>query len=74
MVSGDLWQVWQCALIKRVAEHVDTVIVDGRVVVERGRMTMFDEDELYEQIRNINWAQLFKDRVGLSFKMRWPVS
>ncbi len=52
---------------------VDIVIVDGRVVVEHQRTTMFDEDELYAQIQAINWAQLFHERMGLPLRMRWPV-
>lgn len=52
---------------------VDTVLVDGRVVVEAGRITSFDEDELYREIGAIDWAQRFTDRTGLPLKMRWPV-
>lgn len=52
---------------------VDTVIIDGRVVVEGGRMILFDEEELYEELRKINWAKMYEDRLGLRFKMRWPV-
>jgi 5-methylthioadenosine/S-adenosylhomocysteine deaminase len=53
---------------------VDTVLVDGQIVVEGGRMTRFDEDELYEEVKAINWAERFTDRTGLPLRIRWPVT
>lgn len=52
---------------------VDTVIVDGRVVVERQRTTLFDEDELYAQVKAIDWGRVLSERTNLPLRMRWPV-
>lgn len=51
---------------------VDTVLVNGRVVVEGGRITSFDEDELYAEIRSIDWGALLSERTGLPLEKRWP--
>lgn len=52
---------------------VDMVIVDGRVVVEGGRVTTIDEQALYAQIDAIDWAARLHERTGLPLRTRWPV-
>lgn len=52
---------------------VETVVVDGCVVVEYGRCTTFDERELYERIAGIDWANRLQTRLGLPLNQRWPV-
>jgi len=52
---------------------VHTVIVDGRVVVESGRCTLIDEDELYDEVRRVDWAARILARTGLVSPSRWPV-
>ncbi|MFN8525722.1 MAG: amidohydrolase family protein [Chloroflexota bacterium] len=51
---------------------VDTVLIDGRVVVERGRQTFADEERLFDQVQAIG-ERLQRD-TGISFpRSRWPI-
>jgi cytosine/adenosine deaminase-related metal-dependent hydrolase len=50
---------------------VDTVIVDGVVVCERGRITTVDEEALYDEVEAIGRSVL--DRVGWVPPVKWPV-
>lgn len=52
---------------------VDTVIVDGRVIVERGRALTLDEDAIIEAARRR--APAILERTGLAARIapRWPV-
>jgi 5-methylthioadenosine/S-adenosylhomocysteine deaminase len=50
---------------------VDTVIVDGRVVVEHGRATYVDEVALVRKVQALGEKLL--DRTGIRFSPRWPV-
>jgi cytosine/adenosine deaminase-related metal-dependent hydrolase len=50
---------------------VHTVFVDGRKVVDAGRMTTIDEDELYESVQRAGEAIVV--RSGLPDKAKWPV-
>jgi 5-methylthioadenosine/S-adenosylhomocysteine deaminase len=52
---------------------VDTVIVEGQVVVEGGRVQMIDERALYDEVDRIDWARLLHERAGLPLRVRWPV-
>jgi cytosine/adenosine deaminase-related metal-dependent hydrolase len=52
-------------------QSVDTVFVDGRIVVEHGRMTTVDEDEIYCRAQAAGEAIIA--RTGLPRKMKWPV-
>jgi 5-methylthioadenosine/S-adenosylhomocysteine deaminase len=50
---------------------VDTVIVDGRIVVERGRVTTIDERALYEHVERLARAHIA--RAGVPIESKWPV-
>jgi 5-methylthioadenosine/S-adenosylhomocysteine deaminase len=51
---------------------VDTVIVDGKVVLEGGRQTFVDADRLYGQVQEI--GESVQARTGISFpRSRWPI-
>jgi cytosine/adenosine deaminase-related metal-dependent hydrolase len=51
---------------------VDTVIVDGRIVLEGGRQTFVDAERLYDQIQAI--GESLQARTGITFpRSRWPI-
>jgi cytosine/adenosine deaminase-related metal-dependent hydrolase len=51
---------------------VDTVIVDGQVVLEGGRQHFVDADRLYSQVQEI--GESLQARTGISFpRSRWPI-
>lgn len=51
---------------------VDTVIVDGRIVVEGGKQTWVDADRLYGQVQAI--GESLQARTGITFPAsRWPI-
>jgi hypothetical protein len=50
---------------------VDTVLVDGRVVVEGGRLTTIDEGWLYREAERLAPAMIA--RSGLPLQRRWAV-
>ena len=50
---------------------VDTVIVDGRVVVENQVPVFVDEWELIQKVQKLGEKLLA--RTGVSFPSRWPV-
>ena len=51
---------------------VDTVIVDGRVVLEGGRQRFADAERLYGQVQEI--GESLQARTGISFpRSRWPI-
>ena len=52
-------------------KSVDTVIVEGQVVLEGGQFTSLDEREMLVQAAA--QAKACNDRIGLPFKSRWPV-
>jgi len=52
-------------------KSVHTVLVDGRVVVEAGRMTLVDEEKVYRRAQEAGEAIIA--RTGLPRKMKWPV-
>ena len=52
-------------------KSVDTVIVDGRVVLDGGEFTGLDEREVLAQAAE--QARACNDRIGLPFESRWPV-
>ena len=51
--------------------EVDTVVVDGRIVVEHGQLLTMDEDEVMEQAHQHAGA-LYR-RAGIEIKPAWPV-
>ncbi len=50
---------------------VDTVIVDGNIVVENGRCTRVDERDIYQRAQRA--GQAIVARTGLPRRMKWPV-
>jgi 5-methylthioadenosine/S-adenosylhomocysteine deaminase len=62
--------VHQLALLNR-AGGVDTVIVDGQIVLRDGRSTRLDESEAYATVRKTVDARM--RRLGLSSALAWPV-
>ena len=50
---------------------VRTVLIDGRVVLDEGRVTTIDETSVYRRIEPLSRAQIA--RAGLSLPSRWPV-
>jgi cytosine/adenosine deaminase-related metal-dependent hydrolase len=50
---------------------VRTVIIDGRVVLDEGRITTIDETEVYRKIESLSRAQIA--RAHLRMNPRWPV-
>jgi cytosine/adenosine deaminase-related metal-dependent hydrolase len=48
---------------------VETVLVDGRVVVEGGKLLGVDEESLYDRLQTM--GENLMQRVGISFRYRW---
>jgi cytosine/adenosine deaminase-related metal-dependent hydrolase len=53
------------------AKSVDTVIVDGKVIVSSGHSTQVDEQAVYEQARRASRGLL--ERMGWPIAPRWPL-
>jgi cytosine/adenosine deaminase-related metal-dependent hydrolase len=51
--------------------EVDTVVVDGQIVVEQGQLLTMDEDEVMEQAQQ--HAQALYKRAGIEITPKWPV-
>ena len=50
---------------------VRTVVVDGRIVLDEGRITTIDERDVYRRVESLGRAQIA--RAGLPLPSRWPV-
>jgi len=50
---------------------VDTVLVDGKLVCERGRVTTVDEESVYEELESVGRSVLA--RAGWDPPIKWPV-
>jgi cytosine/adenosine deaminase-related metal-dependent hydrolase len=51
--------------------EVDTVVIDGKVVVEQGQLLTMDEYEIIGQA-NEHATHLYR-RAGIDLKPRWPI-
>jgi cytosine/adenosine deaminase-related metal-dependent hydrolase len=51
---------------------VDTVIVGGDVVVEKGRLTHIDEEQLIREARSKDWRKWLAEKTSLPYRQRWP--
>jgi len=54
-------------------KSVDTVIIDGEIVVEGGKLMTLDEFAVYDAMEKVDWARIIEDRTGIPLKTRWPV-
>jgi len=50
---------------------VDTVVIDGRIVVRDGRCLTLDEEAVLREARQ-RAAEVYR-RAGMAIKPRWPV-
>ena len=50
---------------------VHTVLIDGRVVLDDGRLTMLDEPALYERVERLSREHV--RRAGVPIDSKWPV-
>jgi hypothetical protein len=50
---------------------VRTVIIDGRIVLDGGRLTTLDERALYARVETL--ARELVARAGLPIESKWPV-
>ena len=50
---------------------VRTVLIDGRVVLDEGRLTTLDERELYARVERLSREHV--RRAGVSIENKWPV-
>ena len=53
------------------SKTVDTVLIDGEIVLREGRFVTFDEEAAYEAIDRA--ARSLIERLGFSIPTRWPV-
>ena len=60
-----------CLVYSVSGASVETVLVDGRVVVRDRRTTLFDQDEVARRVQGLRQDLL--DRAGLEPESRWPV-
>lgn len=51
--------------------EVDTVVVDGRIVVEQGQLLTLNEEEVIKQAHQ--HAESLYQRAGIEIKPKWPV-
>ena len=50
---------------------VRTVLIDGRVVLDEGRLTTLDERALYERVEQLSREHV--RRAGVAIESVWPV-
>ena len=51
---------------------VRTVLIDGRVVLDEGRLTTLDERVLYDRVEVLAREQI--RRAGLRIQSKWPMA
>ncbi len=65
-----LFNVVNTLVYSATGDSVDTVLVNGNIVMEHRRMTTVNEDEIYEQIQKV--GENMVQSSGLKLKTRWP--
>lgn len=66
-----LIDVANCLVYASDGRAVDTVMVDGRILVEHGRLVSIDEQSLYREAERL--SPDFVRRSGLPIRHRWPI-
>ena len=56
-----------------VGANVDTVIVDGRVIMEKGEIRTVDEKQIMAKAQEAGAKILERTGLGRKLKPRWPV-
>lgn len=51
--------------------EVDTVLVDGKIVVKQGQLVTMKEEEIIQQA-NVHAQQVYR-RAGINIKPKWPI-
>ncbi|MFQ5915193.1 MAG: amidohydrolase family protein [Nitrospinota bacterium] len=54
-------------------KSVDTVIIDGNIVVEAGKLMTMDEFAIFDEMEKVDWEKKIKEKTGLPLKSRWPI-
>jgi len=60
----------QALVLSHGPKSVDTVLVDGRIVVRKGRHTLLDEQQVQARLRESARAML--QRIGMNAEPTWP--
>jgi 5-methylthioadenosine/S-adenosylhomocysteine deaminase len=60
----------QALVLSHGAKSVDTVLVDGRIVVRKGRHTLLDEQQVHARLRES--ARRMLKRIGMNAEPAWP--
>lgn len=66
-----LWNVVNNLVYAATGDSADTVIVDGRILMEGRKLLTIDEDEVRGKVQELSGKLL--DRLGLQVTSRWPV-
>ncbi|CAN5690211.1 amidohydrolase [soil metagenome] len=66
-----MWDPVACLVWSADGKSVDTVIIDGQIILEKGKFTTIDESAVLERVQV--QARRCNDRIGLPLKTRWPV-
>jgi hypothetical protein len=53
---------------------VDTVLVDGKVLVQGGRALSIDEEEVYKEVKRLKKGILQKTGLLEKIKPKWPIA
>ncbi|MFQ5913563.1 MAG: amidohydrolase family protein [Nitrospinota bacterium] len=54
-------------------KSVETVIVDGQVVVNDGKLLTYEEEALFEEIEAVDWEAKIGAKLGLRPASAWPL-
>jgi 5-methylthioadenosine/S-adenosylhomocysteine deaminase len=53
---------------------VDTVLVDGKILVQRGQALSIDEEEVYKEVKRLKKGILEKTGLIEKIKPKWPIT